>query len=56
VTGTTYRIKDSVGSAAANNISVTPSGKNIDGVATFLINTNYGSIDITYNGTEWNVL
>lgn len=56
VTGTTYRIKDNVGSAAANNITITPTGKNIDGAASFVINTNYGSVDICYNGTEWSVL
>jgi hypothetical protein len=56
VTGTTYRIKDNVGSAAANNITITPSGKNIDGAASFVINANYGSVDIVYNGTQWNVL
>lgn len=54
VTGTTYRIKDSVGSAAANNITITPSGKNIDGAASYVINNAYGSVDIVYNGTEWN--
>jgi hypothetical protein len=53
VTGTTYRIKDSVGSAALNNITITPSGKNIDGAASYVISSNYGSIDIVYNGTEW---
>lgn len=56
VTGTTYRIKDNVGSAAANNITITPTGKNIDGAASFIINTNYGSVDIVYNGTEWSIL
>ena len=56
VTGTTYRIKDSVGSAAANNITITPSGKNIDGAASTTININYGSVDIVYNGTEWSIL
>lgn len=55
-TGQFYTIKDSVGSAATNNITVTPSGKNIDGAASFVINTNYGSIDIVYNGTEWSVI
>lgn len=55
-TGQIHRIKDNVGSAAANNITVTPSGKNIDGSASFLINTNYGSIDIVFNGTQWNIL
>lgn len=56
VTGQTYRIKDNVGSGAANNITITPSGKNIDGVASHVINTNYGSADIVYNGTQWNVV
>lgn len=54
--GTTYKIKDRVGSAAANNITITPSGKTIDGSASFIINSNYGSINITYNGTEWSIL
>ncbi len=55
-TGQTYRIKDNVGTAAANNITITPSGKNIDGAASSTINVNYGSIDIVYNGAEWNIL
>jgi hypothetical protein len=55
VTGTTYRIKDSVGSASTNNITVTPSGKNIDGAASFVMNVNYQSIDIVYNGVEWSI-
>jgi hypothetical protein len=55
-TGQIHRIKDNVGSAAANNITITPSGKNIDGSASFVIGTNWGSVDIVYNGTQWNVL
>jgi hypothetical protein len=55
-TGQMHRIKDNTGTAAAHNITVTPSGKNIDGAASYVINTNYGSIDICYNGTQWNVL
>jgi hypothetical protein len=51
-----HRIKDSVGSAGTNNITITPSGKNIDGVASYVIATNYGSADIVYNGSEWSVL
>jgi hypothetical protein len=56
VTGTMYIIKDSVGSAASNNITITPSGQNIDGAASALINTNYGSMSIVYNGTEWSIV
>ncbi len=55
-TGQMYRIKDNVGSAATNNITITPSGKNVDGTTSVIINANYGSIDIVYNGTQWNVL
>lgn len=54
-TGQRHIIKDNVGSAGTNNITVTPSGKNIDGAASYVISTNYGSICIVYNGTQWNV-
>ncbi len=55
-TGQVHRIKDNVGSAAANNITITPSGKNIDGSASFVIGTNWGSVDIVFNGVQWNCL
>lgn len=56
VTGTTYRIKDNVGSAAANNITITPAAGLIDGAATFVVNSNWGSVDCVYNGTGWRIL
>lgn len=45
-----YVIKDESGAAATNNISVTVNGgtKTIDGVTTYVINTNYGSITVYY--------
>lgn len=55
-TGQRHIIKDNVGTAATNNITVTPSGKNIDGAASFIISTNWGSITIVYNGSEWSVI
>lgn len=55
-TGQKHIIKDSVGSAAANNITITPSGKNIDGAASSTMNVNYGSVTIIYNGTEWSIV
>lgn len=54
-TGRRYTIKDSVGSAAANNITITPSGKNVDGAASQTINIAYGSATLIYNGTEWSL-
>ncbi len=56
VTGTLYYIKDSVGSAAANNITITPAAGNIDGAASKTIASNYGSMTIVYNGTEWSIV
>ena len=55
-TGTQLVIKDNVGSAAANNITITPNAGNIDGAASASINTNYGSMTIVYNGTQWNII
>ena len=55
-TGRTYRIKDISGAAALNNITITPAAGNIDGAASYVINTNYGSVDVVYSGTEWSVL
>lgn len=55
-TGQRHIIKDSVGSAGANNITVTPSGKNIDGAASSTINVNYGSLEIVYSGSEWSII
>jgi hypothetical protein len=56
VTGRTYRIKDISGAANTNNITITPASGTIDGAANYVINTNYGSIDMVYNGSEWSVL
>lgn len=54
--GQTYRIKDNIGSAGANNITISPAAGNIDGAGSYTISTNYGSVDLTYNGTQWNAL
>lgn len=56
VTGTTFRIKDNSGLAGTNNITVSGNGNNIDGAASYTISSNYDSIDVVYNGTQWNVL
>jgi hypothetical protein len=56
VTGTLYIIKDSVGSAAANNITITPAAGNIDGAASATINVNYGSATLVYSGSQWSLL
>ena len=49
-----FTIKDGKGDAATNNITI--SGVNIDGAASYIIRTNYGSVTLTYNGTQYNIL
>lgn len=56
VAGQEHIIKDNGGLAATNNITVTPSGKNIDGSASFVMKGNYDAITIRFNGTQWNLI
>lgn len=56
VTGQRWTVKDESGGAATNNITVNGNGKNIDGAATYVINTNFGSVDIYYNGSNFFVI
>lgn len=49
-----YIIKDESGDAAANNITiVSPDGLNINGSASYVISSNYGSVGIVWNGTQF---
>lgn len=52
-TGRIYTVKDGVGDAGTNNITITPAAGNIDGSGTKVINANYGSWSGVYNGTQW---
>lgn len=55
-TGRVIIVKDGKGDANSNNITISGNGKNIDGAATLVINANYGTSRIIYNGTQWNVI
>lgn len=47
-------IKDEGGGASANNITLTPSGgQTVDGAATYVLSTNYGSVTLESNGANW---
>lgn len=50
-------VKDRTGNASTNNISVTTVGGSvtIDGQTTYTIAGNYGSIELLYNGTNYEV-
>ena len=54
-TGTIYIIKDIDGDAAINPITVTAS-TNIDSSPSATINSNFGSIELIFNGIEWNIV
>jgi hypothetical protein len=54
-TGTVFVIKDIEGDAAINPITITAS-TTIDGAASAIINSPYGSITLVFNGVEWNIV
>lgn len=57
VTGRVFNIKDGLGLASpATPITITPAAGTIDGAATAVINAPFGSLDLVYNGTQWNIL
>lgn len=52
--GTQIVIKDVTGGANANNITINPfASETIDGAASKVINTNYGTVTLFTNGTNW---
>lgn len=56
-TGRVFMVKDSTGSAASNNITVTTAGGSvtIDGATTFVMNTAYEAVNVIFNGTSYEV-
>jgi fibronectin-binding autotransporter adhesin len=56
-TGRVYTIKDSTGNAAAHNITVTTVGGTItiDGGTSYVMNTAYQSINVLFDGTNYEV-
>lgn len=52
-----YIVKDRTGNAAAHNITVTTPGGTVDldGATSFVININYGSISVIFNGTNYEI-
>jgi len=57
LTGRVIYIKDSNGAAFASNISVTTVGGavTIDGQTTYTINSNYGSVNVVFDGSNYEV-
>lgn len=55
-TGKIVVIKDGNGNAETYNITIQGNGRMIDGVPSKIINTNYASLTLVYNGTSWNII
>lgn len=53
VAGQRWTIKDESGGAATHAITISGNGANVDGAASQVMNTNYGSVDIYCNGTNF---
>ena len=53
--GKIFIIKDSAGDALANPITVVATASTIDGAASYIIDSPWGSIGLISNGIEWNV-
>lgn len=54
--GKVYVVKDAVGDANTNPITVVATASTIDSQANYILDTNWGSISLIYNGIEWNVV
>ena len=56
-TGRVYQIKDSTGSAATHNITVTTVGgtDDIDGATTFVMDTAYQAISVIWNASSYEI-
>lgn len=53
ITGQIWTVKDESGGALTNNITINGNGANIDDAATFVLNNNYGAVNIYWNGTAF---
>lgn len=51
--GQSWIIADAKGDAATNNITITPASGNINGSSTYVIDENYGVIQLLWDGTNY---
>jgi len=55
-TSQSYIIKDGAGNAASFPITIDGNGKTVDGQTTQILDIDYESAELIFNGTEWNVI
>ena len=51
----TYTIKDGKGDSSSNPISIYSYNGPIDGLPNYLLSQDYASINVTFDGTQWNL-
>lgn len=51
--GDRFTIKDSTGSAAAEPVTVSGNGNDIDGSGAFVLANDYGSVSVYFDGSSW---
>lgn len=55
ILGTVYIVKDCDGDAATNPITIQGTGGQLIDGSVSTINTNYGSLNFIFNGTDWSI-
>jgi len=53
INGQVFKIKDISGQALTYNVIIDGNGNNIDGGSSASINTDYGALELIYNGSDW---
>jgi hypothetical protein len=56
VLGQQVTIKDGDYNASLYSITIVPASGNIDGAASFILSNNGASVDLIWNGSNWNVV
>jgi len=56
VSGRTLYIKDILGSAGTNNITINGNTNNIDGNIEYVLTSNYQSVTLAYTGSQWSII
>ena len=54
--GKVYVIKDSIGDSNTNPITIVATASTIDGLVSYILNIDWSSVTLVYNGIEWNVV
>ena len=56
ILGTVYIVKDCFGAAATNPVTIQGTGGQLVDGSTATINTNFGSLQFVFNGTDWSIV